>query len=410
MSKIRIKNFGPIKEGYLEDDGFLEIKKVTIFIGNQGSGKSTVAKVISTMMWLEKNIVRGTLMNENQKDIAGLFYYYGIYNYLKYDTTLYYDSNINPPIVLTSTEKNSAPLKKDNEKYVLPKIMYVPAERNTLSLFRNTVGLPKHLLTFYEELRNANRKLKSKKINLPINDYKYEYDESLDYTYIIGSDYRINLSNASSGVQSLAPLYIVSKNLAELVTQSDETIRENMNAESISRLNEEMRELEANDSISESEKVIRRKEIRAKYLPKCFINIVEEPEQNLYPTSQRHILNSLLEFNNQSEGNKLIMTTHSPYILSYLTLAIKGQLVFEKIKSLPGAEGLIEKLNEIVPVKSLVNPDDVAIYQLDDAGNITKLDNYKGLPSDENLLNDGLEWTNILFSQLLDLEETCPIL
>jgi predicted ATPase len=40
MSKIKIKNFGPIKEGYLENDGWLEVKKATMFIGNQGSGKS----------------------------------------------------------------------------------------------------------------------------------------------------------------------------------------------------------------------------------------------------------------------------------------------------------------------------------------------------------------------------------
>jgi len=41
MAKIKIKNFGPIKEGYLEKDGWLDVKKVTVFIGNQGSGKST---------------------------------------------------------------------------------------------------------------------------------------------------------------------------------------------------------------------------------------------------------------------------------------------------------------------------------------------------------------------------------
>ena len=53
MSKIRIKNFGPIKDGYLENDGWLDIKKMSVFIGDQGSGKSTVAKLISSFMWLE---------------------------------------------------------------------------------------------------------------------------------------------------------------------------------------------------------------------------------------------------------------------------------------------------------------------------------------------------------------------
>ena len=56
MSKIRIKNFGPIKEGFQENNGWIDIKKVTLFIGNQGSGKSTVAKLISTFTWLEKSL------------------------------------------------------------------------------------------------------------------------------------------------------------------------------------------------------------------------------------------------------------------------------------------------------------------------------------------------------------------
>ena len=37
MSKIKIKDFGPIKEGYLEAGGWMDIKKVTVFIGNQAS-------------------------------------------------------------------------------------------------------------------------------------------------------------------------------------------------------------------------------------------------------------------------------------------------------------------------------------------------------------------------------------
>ena len=39
MNKIKIKNFGPIREGYQSDDGWMDIKKVTLFIGNQGSGE-----------------------------------------------------------------------------------------------------------------------------------------------------------------------------------------------------------------------------------------------------------------------------------------------------------------------------------------------------------------------------------
>lgn len=57
MSRIKIKNFGPIINGNQTNDGWIDIKKVTLFIGNQGSGKSTVAKLISTFMWLEKALI-----------------------------------------------------------------------------------------------------------------------------------------------------------------------------------------------------------------------------------------------------------------------------------------------------------------------------------------------------------------
>ena len=32
---------------------------MTVFIENQGSGKSTIAKLISTFTWMEKSLVRG---------------------------------------------------------------------------------------------------------------------------------------------------------------------------------------------------------------------------------------------------------------------------------------------------------------------------------------------------------------
>ncbi len=59
MNRIKIKNFGPIVNGHQNNDGWIDLKKVTVFVGNQGSGKSTVAKLISTFIWIEKALVRG---------------------------------------------------------------------------------------------------------------------------------------------------------------------------------------------------------------------------------------------------------------------------------------------------------------------------------------------------------------
>ena len=72
------------------------------------------------------------------------------------------------------------------------------------------------------------------------------------------------------------------------------------------------------------------KEKLRQFIPSSFINIVEEPEQNLFPNSQQLVINSLIEYNNSTKENKLIISTHSPYILSSLNNSILAEEVFEK--------------------------------------------------------------------------------
>lgn len=129
-----------------------------------------------------------------------------------------------------------------------------------------------------------------------------------------------------------------------------------------------------------------------------FINIVEEPEQNLYPESQGKVLYVLLECMNSNKDNQLIITTHSPYILSYLTLTAKA---FELLsRGVPA-----DKIEKIVPEKSAVSGDKITIYETKEDGSITKLSPYENLPSDENLLNKAMAEGNENFSELLDLEQ-----
>ncbi len=410
MSKIKIKNFGPIKEGYQENDGWLDIKKVTVFIGNQGSGKSTVAKLISTFTWIEKALTRGDFEQEyfERKDV-----FLKYCNYHKIDG--YFDFLNNRDTIIEYTGDSYAiryyqrRLKIDkivNEKYNLPQIMYIPADRNftsTIDDLKTQRLFSEPLFEFLSELQKAKREIKED-LELPINNIRLEYDKSQDLIYVKGDGYRIKLSEASSGIQSFVPLYLVSKYLSKSVDYRDEFSKdEPMNLFESEKFQKAYSDIYHNNELTLEQKRIALSVIASKFNKTAFINIVEEPEQNLFPTSQRQMLNSLINFNNMSEGNKLIMTTHSPYIINYITLAIETNKLKDKIKD----DSLKNKLNNIVPLNSTINPNDVVIYELEDTGQINILGNYNGLPSDENKLNENLGYTNDLFSQLLDIEELC---
>jgi predicted ATPase len=408
MSKIRIKNFGPIKEGFQENDGWIDVKKVTVFIGNQGSGKSTVAKVIATLTWLEKAINRGDYPPSGSfYDFVRHFDHQGLRGYFKLDTIIDYKGDLFS--IYYNPDKERWPIFEKNKQsnYIVPQIMYVPDSRNFLSVITNATGvrgLPIPLFQFAAELKRWQTDTGGQEIPLPINGVNYKYEAESDSSFIIGKDFRVNLLAASSGFQSLVPLFLTSSSLARITKSGYEISPANISVDQSIRMNNEISTIMLDNQITGEEKLKRVEDVKAKFQNKAFINIVEEPEQNLFPTSQRQMLNSLLEFNNMSQGNKLIMTTHSPYIISYLTLAVEANKLKPKVNS----DDLKAKLNEIVPLVSTVDGNDLVVYQLDEKnGTIEKLKAYKGLPSDENYLNESLAESNDEFSKLLDLEDLC---
>ncbi|MFK5976269.1 MAG: AAA family ATPase [Sulfurovum sp.] len=404
MSKIKIKNFGPIKEGLTKNDGFIDIKKVTVFIGYQATGKSTIVKIYSTLTWLEKALYREDI---KESDIIGynrfinkfcayqgLKTYFNKNTYIKYLGDSYTFEYVNEKISII----------KNKNKYLAPKIMYIPAERNFLSLVDNPEKLkqlPLHLYTFLEEFEKS-KKYNSTAITLPINNISFEFQKQNKISYIKGIDYKIKLSEASSGIQSLLPIYLVSKFLSQSINKESDNGKKMLSVEEHTKLKREVKKILKNDKLSDELKEASLELLSSSFKNACFINIVEEMEQNLFPESQKQLLYSLLEFANISKGNKLLLTTHSPYIINYLTLAIKGDSILNKIAT---NEKLKSKLETILPIKSCINGDDTIIYELKTDGSIEILSTYNNLPSDENYLNMFLEETNDDFNQLLDIED-----
>lgn len=412
MRKIRIRNFGPIKEGYQDSDGWLDVKKVTVFIGNQGSGKSTVAKLISTMSWIEKAMVMGTIrqdeLNTHNRFLKQLAYQ-RIEKYATPETSIEY---IGKAFSLSFTEGKFEARKLKANGYLLPKIMYAPAERNFLSSVDRPdklKNLPSTLYTFNDEF-DAAKNLFASGIELPINKARFEYDKLNKLARIVGENrsYELRLSEASSGFQSTVPLFLVTKYLSDSLTaEEDPSIKENSLEEQKILVNE-IRTILNDPQLTPEIRQAYVRQLSDKRKRACFINIVEEPEQNLYPGSQRHILNKLLEFVNLNQGNELVITTHSPYMINYLTLCVKAESVFNTLreKKFQINDPEYSQTNEIVPFSSTVKANELVIYELDERnGSIKKLGNYDGIPSDNNYLNQSLAESNRLFDLLLKIEE-----
>jgi len=404
MSKIKITNFGPIKEGCLEEGGWIEIKKTTVFIGNQGSGKSTVAKLISIFTWIEKVLVRGdyeTKWFDVKKNRDSLFSYHRLENYLSKNTKIEY---IGDAYEMKYCDGKFSFEALTKEEYFLPQIMYVPAERNFIAYVKSSKELKlssEALKDFLNEYDNAKKAIK-KAVPLPINMAFVEYNKTFDIIKINTNDYNVKLTEASSGFQSLVPLYLVTEYLSETVKNIGNG-NTGMTAKEMAKFKKESENILLNNSLTEEQKRIAISVLSSKFNKTAFINIVEEPEQNLFPKSQWELLKELLKFNNSVDKNKLILTTHSPYIINYLSIAIQADFLKKQIKT--NAEQQ-DKLNYLVPLLSTVNSSQVSVYQFDETkGALFQLKDYKGIPSDRNYLNNLLQDANTLFDNLLEIEQ-----
>lgn len=400
MAKIRVRNFGPIQD----NNQWIEIGKVTVFTGNQGSGKSTVAKLISTFEWIEKSLIRGDHdVRYYQRKLRfknNFLTYHRIQNYLKDNTEIEYVgtsykfkfSNYNLDISEISHDVDTD----------LPQIMYVPAERNFLTYietFKELKVTSPSLREFRDEYKIAQKNIKGS-YSLPVDNTSLEYDRQNDILHLRGKNFKVRISEASSGYQSLVPLYIVSMNLARSVREG--SAQSAMTEEERDRYKKLVSEIINNDNLSVDQRTAAISALSGRFTKTAFINIVEEPEQNLFPVTQWDMLCSLLEINNMGDGNRLIMTTHSPYIINYLTLFVKAWVLCDKADS----QEKRDQLNSIVPINSLIDPKKLFVYEFDGkTGTYKLLETYNGLLSDENFLNNSLADTNDRFAELLDVED-----
>ena len=320
--KLIIKNFGPIKSVELD------LGRFNILIGEQATGKSTVAKVLAVCRYFSYIVGRKGILRE----VDGIYYStvnmdvpfidgleaWGINDSIKSDTYIsytcskyqitfdraniddfpvveirslsddftnllselkqfnedQYDFNKNNQIDLNS--RNIAipvaniPFNfyKNNVSVVMDNPFYIPTERGLQSIFslgKNSIqNISDSLFSQFAKIDEIARNFQSETEIEPLS-ISYENKNGHGFVKKNGEDSFHKLGNAASGYQSTIPIILLLKYY----------------------------------ELKERKKTF----------------IIEEPELNLFPATQDKLMRYLVA-NTIENGNRMFLTTHSPYTLT----------------------------------------------------------------------------------------------
>lgn len=333
MPKIRIKGIGPIV-----DTGDIELSPVMLVIGRQSSGKSTFMKILCFCRWLEKRIML---------DDVGMLRKYTHYNrfikelknfhrlddiFFSKDSCISYDGD-GVMIELTDITKNVKIKKKPSFKAVRynTKISYVPSERNLASVIQNIDKT--YRASDYDAIFNYLLEYQEAKqmydfahpLRMPFDDsINYYFDKASERDHVVLKSVGKEISPrfASSGVQSALPLSILVDYVSRQVGHTP-----NSSVTDITSLVAKLMLEKEKENIT-SDDVLRVSKLYQYSSAQLYI---EELEENLFPESQfamvRHVVKSIRQAQEHSvKGMQsyVVMTTHSPYVLTSLNVLMKA--------------------------------------------------------------------------------------
>lgn len=368
MARLIVRNIGPINHVDIE------LKKVNIFMGPQGCGKSTLAKIISFCSWLEKDSdatgkaeARG-LVNLMMKfhRMEGYFHEDSELAYIGDDVAFFYRFHEPLPPNWNSNEYNISHFHEDEfifhkvQRSVNPKVIYIPAERNFVSVVPNLQKYAEHddsLQNFVNDWFVAKRAYTEQEpLRIGMLGIEYYYSAKTDSDIVVMDGQKIRLSQSSSGFQSVVPLMALLSYLSSTIYEENKPFSP---AE-----NEQMREIlshvssEAKDGMEQ--KLIDR--IKGFLQGKVYTHtqfIVEEPEQNLFPNTQCQLMYHLLSCLNHGKAHRAVITTHSPYILYALNNCLLANIVREEIPT--------EEMRELNAncADVVIAPENVGVWEIE---------------------------------------------
>nr|WP_315198060.1 AAA family ATPase [uncultured Flavobacterium sp.] len=396
MNKERlvIKNFGPIKSIDLE------LGKMTILIGEQATGKSTVAKVLAVCRYFSYLITsvstEESFVNFNNSFEEGLREW-GLTDFIQNDSIIEYENENyslrgrGEILNITKSFINNIEIPSNKSKY-----FYIDIQTKTeefSELFNSIEAFKKN--------RTAGEFTK-----VPVNFYQNEVSKVMNNPFYVPTERGLQsiFSLGKSSIQNISdslynqfakmdmfarnfksetdikPLEIVYKNI------SGQGFIKNKNQSEYTSLINGASGYQSTIPVVLAIKYY--SEIRRKN--KTFI--IEEPELNLFPKAQKKLMEFFVE-NINTNGHSFLLPTHSPYFLS----AINDLLLAYK----KGQKNQVE-VEKIIKKESWLNPDDFSVYQLKDGRAFDIFDKKTGLIT-ENIIDDVSDEMNDEFDELLDI-------
>ena len=107
--------------------------------------------------------------------------------------------------------------------------------------------------------------------------------------------------------------------------------------------------------------------------------IIEEPEENLFPSTQYELIKHIVTMLDNGRDNTLVVTTHSPYIMTSINNLIQAQHVIDEDGNAKA------RLSEILSTTSYMSYDDINAWAFANGKLISIKDDELRLISAESL-------------------------
>ena len=396
QERLIIKNFGPIVKAEID------IKPFMVFIGESGSGKSVILKLLSLFRWIyKKNALRDIAKNVGIKKelyrlrIDRMLKESGLEDFcVKGSEAHYYVGN--SCVSITCNGKPHLKLTQLSNEVILEKISFITDDRFAIPMLVNNQirgTLPYHLEKTFDDFLESfshlqiNKSVKTKIFDIELSLEKYGIGNRL---YINLKNSKTQLHNASSGIKSVSIIELISTyfviNKEYMQNKYTDFIvdifskSQNRNPESFLQ---NLRTIKTNKTNKER-----------------YSLFIEEPELSLFPNAQKKLVEYLVNLCFYLDTKKTIQvafSTHSPYILSSLNCLLLACEVANKNPNLK------EKVETIIPNKFWLDINKFNAFKVENGEVFSIIDKETNLILAESI-DEVSEEIGETFDKLLELD------